>query len=145
MKEIFNNILIPYNGCKGSQKAFKKAIKLAQLTQSKITVLTCVEGRSVFGFLKPKSKKQEFEHEKKSIIKEYEHLESYAKSHNISLDFKILKSDLPYETILEFADSNDIDLIVLGINSRSTYERIHYPHTVENIVKSFQGTLLIIN
>ena len=51
MKEIFKNILIPYNGCKGSQKAFKKAIKLAQLTQSKITVLTCVEGRSVFGFL----------------------------------------------------------------------------------------------
>ena len=61
MNKIFEHILVPYNGCPGSQKAFKKAIDLTQLTNSKITILTCLEDRATFGLFKTKTQKQEFE------------------------------------------------------------------------------------
>ena len=42
MTKVFEHILVPFNGCPGSQKAFKKAIELSRLTKSKLTILTCM-------------------------------------------------------------------------------------------------------
>ena len=61
MSKNFENILVPYNGTAGSEKAFKKAISLAHSINAKITIITCLEERNTFGFFKTKTSKQEFE------------------------------------------------------------------------------------
>lgn len=145
MNKIFEHILVPYNGCPGSQKAFKKAIELAQLTNSEITILTCLEDRATFGLFKTKTQKQEFEKEHKLVTQEHLKLEEYAKKKNISLKSKITKSDMASHTILEFADKQDVDLIVMGMKKRIRYERTHYPSTIEDVSKNFHGAILILN
>ena len=63
MTKIFEHILVPYNGTAGSEKAFRKAISLAETIQAKIMLLTCLEERPTFGFFKTKASKREFEKE----------------------------------------------------------------------------------
>lgn len=145
MKEIFEHILVPYNGCPGSQKAFKKAIDLTQLTNSKITILTCLEDRTTFGLFKTKTQKQEYEKEQELVTQEHLKLKEYAKKKNISLDSKITKSDMASHSILEFADKHKIDLIVMGMKNRTRYEKTHYPSTIEDVSKNFHGAILILN
>ena len=142
---IFKNILLPYNGTKGSQKAFKKAVTLAQLTKSKLTILTCLEECSTFGLFKTKANRQNFERERKHVILEHAKLDEYAKKHRVSPSFKIIKSSIASRTILEYAEKHKTDLIVLGRKKMTRYEKIHFPSTIEDISKNFDGALLIIN
>ncbi len=144
MRKIFEHILIPYNGCAGSKKAFKKSIELAKLTKSKITIFTCLEERSTFGLFKTKTNKQEFEREHKLVIQEHAKLEKYAKQYDVSTHSKIVKSNMASHAILEFVEKHNIDLIVMGMKKRVGYEK-HYPSTIENVLKNFQGSILILN
>jgi len=145
MTKTFVHILVPYNGCPGSQKAFKKAVALTQLTKSKLTILTCVEDRTTFGLFKTKTNKEEFEKERKLVTQEHAKLEKYAKNYDVLPLFKITQSNMPAQDILEFATKHNVDLIVMGMKNRTRYEKMHYPSTVEDVSKNFQGGILILN
>ena len=146
MSTIFEHILVPYNGTSGSQKAFKKAVTLAQITKAKITIFTCLEERSTFGLFKTKTNKNEYEHESKIITQNHIELEKYAKKCNVLPNFKIIKNNVASHAILEFAEKCDVDLIVMGKTKFvSHYEKMYYPTTIENVSKNFHGAILILN
>ena len=145
MNKVFKHILVPYNGCPGSQKAFKKAVELTQLAKSKLTILTCMEDKATFGLFKTKTNKEEFEKERKLVIQEHVKLEKYAENLDVSPIFKITKSSMPARDILEFATKHNVDLIVMGMRNRTRYEKTHYPSTMEDVSKNFQNGILILN
>ncbi|MDH5569082.1 MAG: universal stress protein [Nitrosopumilus sp.] len=146
MNVTFQHILVPYNGTSGSQKAFKKAVALAELTKSKITVLTCLEERSTFGLFKTKTNKKDFDNEYKLVTQEHVKLKKYSSQHGVSPGFKIIKSNVASHEILEFAEKNKIDLIIMGKKNFATrFEKTHYHSTIEDISKNFQGAILILN
>ena len=136
---------MPYNGCAGSQKSFKKAIGLAKVIEAKITILTCLEDRSTFGLFKSKTDKKELEKERKIVEREHLKLEKDAEKHNVLLNFKIIKSNEPAHTILEYAEKHNIDLIVMGMRHKTKYEKMHYPSTIQDVSKNFDGAILILN
>ena len=145
MNKNFEHILVPYNGTSGSQKAFKKAIGLSQLTNAKITVLTCLEERPTFGFFKTKTSKQEFEKERKLVEKQHLELEKFAKKHNISFSSKTVKNGLASMKILEFTKKYDVDLIIMTKTKlSSTYEKMHYQSTIENVFRNSHCPILIL-
>jgi len=80
MSTAFQHILVPYNGTSGSQKAFKKAVALAELTKSKTTVLTRLEERSTFGLFKTKTNKKDFDNEYKLVTQEHGNLKKIRQS-----------------------------------------------------------------
>ena len=145
MTETFDHILVPYNGCAGSQKAFKKAVMLSKVIQSKITVLTCIEERSTFGLFKTKTDKQELEKEQKAVMNDHLTLDKYAKKHAVSPMFKIIKNDMAAHAILEYAEKHGVDLIIMGMRNKTKYEKMHYPSTIEDVSKNFRGAVLILN
>ena len=145
MTKAFENILVPYNGNTGSDKAFKKAISLAPLIHAKITILTCLEERPTFGFFKTKTSKQEFEKERKLVEIKHLKLEKFANEHNVSCDSKIVKNGLPSTKILEFAKQHNIDLIITTRTKfSSNYEKQHYHSTVENMFRNTPCPILIL-
>ena len=145
MNKNFEHILVPYNGTSGSQKAFKKAIGLSQLTNAKITVLTCLEERPTFGFFKTKTSKQEFEKELKLVEKQHLELEKFAKKNNISFSSKTVKNGLASMKILEFTKKHDVDLIIMTKTKlSSTYEKMHYQSTIENVFRNSHCPILIL-
>lgn len=145
MTKVFKHILVPYNGCPGSQKAFKKAVELTQLTESKLTILTCMEDRATFGLFKTKTNREEFEKEHKLVTQEHAKLEKYAQNYDVSPLFKIVKSSMPAQDILEFATKHNADLIIMGMRNRTRLEKRHYPSTIEDVSKNFQDGILILN
>ena len=146
MSVTFQHMLVPYNGTSGSQKAFKKAVALTKLTKSKITVLTCLEERSTFGLFKTKTNKQDFDNEYNLVTQEHIKLKKYSSQHEVSPNFKIIKSNVASHEILEFAEKNNIDLIIMGKKKFATrYEKTHYHSTIEDISKNFQGAVLILS
>jgi len=145
MTKTFEHILVPYNGTAGSEKAFRKAISLAEIVQAKITLLTCLEERQTFGFFKTKASKQEFEKECKIIEKQQLTLEKFAKEHNVSCGSKIVKNGLPSTKILEFAKHHNVDLIITTRTKHSShYEKQHYHSTVENMFRNSPCPILIL-
>ena len=145
MAKIFDHVLIPYNGTSGSQKAFRKAISLASLIDTKITVLTCLEERPTFGFFKTKTSKQEFEKERKMVEKQHLELEKLAKNHGISFSSRIVKNGLASMRILEFAKQYEVDLIIMTKTKISSiYEKQHYQSTIENVFRNGHCPVLIL-
>ena len=145
MARTFEQILIPYNGTTGSNKAFRKAISLTSAIQVKITVLTCLEERPTFGFFKTKTSKQEFEKERKLVEKQHLELEKFAKSHDVSFSSKIVKNGWASTKILEFAKQHDVDLIIMTKTKLSSrYEKQHYQSTIENVFRNAHCPILIL-
>ena len=145
MTKTFEHILVPYNGNAGSEKAFRKAISLASSIQAKVTILTCLEERSTFGFFKTKTSKQEFEKERKLVEKQHLKLEKFAKEHDVSCDPKIAKNGMPSVKILEFAKQHNADLIITTRTKLSSrYEKQHYHSTVENMFRNAPCPILIL-
>ena len=146
MTKTFDHILIPYNGTPGSQKGFKTAVALAQVIKAKITVLTCLEERPVFGFFKTKTSRQEFEKECNFVQKQHKELEEFAGEHDVVFDSKIVKNGMVSVKILEFAKQHDdVDLIIMTktkISSR--YERQYYQSTLENVFRNAHCPILIL-
>ena len=145
MTKTFDHILVPYNGTSGSQKGFRKAVALAQVTNAKITIVTCLEERPVFGFFKTKTSRQEFEKECRFVQKQHDELEEFAKEHNVVFDSKIVKNGLASTKILEYAKKHDIDLIIMAKKKiSSSYEKIHYQSTIENVFRNTHCPVLIL-
>jgi len=145
MTKTFEHILVPYNGTTGSEKAFRKATSLASSIQAKITVLTCLEERSTFGFFKTKTSKQEFEKEHKLVEKQHLKLEKFAKEHDVSCSSKIVKNGLASTKILAFAKQHDVDLIMMTKTKiTSSYEKLHYQSTIENVFRNALCPILIL-
>ena len=145
MSKSFENILVPYNGTTGSEKAFKKAVSLASSINSKITIITCLEERNTFGFFKTKTSKQEFEKESQAVQKQYLKLEKFAKDNDIPCNTKIIKNGLPSTRILEFAKQHEIDLIITTRTKLSSrIEKQYYHSTVENMFRNAPCPILIL-
>ena len=145
MSKTFENILVPYNGTTSSEKAFRKAISLASAIEAKITVLTCLEERSTFGFFKTKTSKQEFEKERKLVEKQHLKLKKFAKDHNVSCGSKIVKNGLASTKILEFAKQHNVDLIIATKTKLSShYEKQHYHSTIENVFRNAPCPILVL-
>ncbi|MDH3341002.1 MAG: universal stress protein [Nitrosopumilus sp.] len=144
MSSVFNHILVPCNWTPGAQKAFKKAVKLAEICQAKITILTCLEDCRTFGFFKTKASKQEFEKERRLLEKQHTDMKNLA-SRFVLVDSKIVKNGKASEKILEFADRHNADLIILGKKKHSThYEKMHYHSTMESIFRNARCAILIV-
>ena len=145
MIKTFEHILVPYNGTKNSETAFKKAISLASLNNARITIITCLEERNTFGFFKTKTSKQEFQKERKMVEKQHLKLEKFGEENNISCSSKITKNGLASTRILEFTKQHNVDLIVIKrtkISSR--YEKQYHHSTVENIFRNASCPILIL-
>lgn len=144
MAKTFEHILVSYNGTAGSEKAFRKAVSLAESIQAKITLLTCLEERQTFGFFKTKASKQEFEKECKVVEKQQLKLERFAKEHDVLCDSKIVKNGLASTKILEFTEQHKIDLIITTRTKLSHYEKQYYHSTVENMFRNSPCPILIL-
>ena len=145
MAKTFEHILVPYNGTAGSHKAFRKAVSLASSIQAKITVLTCLEERPTFGFFKTKTSKQEFEKERKLVERQQLELEKNAKGHGISFSSKIVKNGLASVQIIDFAKKHEVDLIIMAKTKlSSSYEKLHYHSTIENVFRNARCPILIL-
>lgn len=145
MKNEFNfeNILVPYNASPGAESGLKAAIDFAKKVNGHITLITCIENESILSFFK-KDKKAKFEEQKSIIENELKKIESKIKELIKPVKHVVLKSSFAPETIINHAEKNNIDVVIIGQTKLSKMEAKYHESMSMYLTKGLKCPLLIV-
>jgi nucleotide-binding universal stress UspA family protein len=141
----FEKILVPYDASSYANHAFDDALKIAEKFGSKITVLT-VLGTKVeqsTGISLDRAIEIQDEHED-AATKIMKDLEGLAKEKGVECYFKIIFEPSPSKGIVNFSNSNSMDLIVIGSHGRSGIKKALLGSVASGVVEHANCPVLII-
>ena len=125
--EKFSKILVAVDGSEQSMRAAEYAIELAKKYSAELTALTVSHiPLSSYGFgSRPDAVKHVKERRKLESKEWFLDIEQAAKEKNISLKTDLIDSQMSIEgTIVEYAESQHIDLILIGTTGRSGFKKL---------------------
>ena len=143
---LFKNILVPYDGSKCSDHAFNVAIDVAKKYNSKITIVTCLEKDFRTPWYGPDSRVNDtiLKKEKKAVDKNFSSLEKVAKKSKVSISSKIMVIQSIVKSLLSFATSQRIDLIVMGSHGRTGFDRLLLGSVANGITQRAHCPVLVV-
>ncbi len=122
---MFSNILVPFDLSNQSIHAFKTALDIAKKYNSKITLLTCLEGDAWHHkFYDSSADNEIIKKQKKAILAHIAKVEPLAKKANIVIKSQIFKSTSVVKDIVTYAKSRKIDLIVMSSHGRTGVDKL---------------------
>ncbi len=141
----FKQILVPYDASSYANHAFDDALKIAEKFGSKITVLTVlgtkVEQSAGISLESAIEIQDEHEDAATKILKD---LEMLSKEKGVDFSFKVIFEQSPYKGIVNFSDSNSMDLIVMGSHGRSGIKKTLLGSVASGVVEHANCPVLII-
>jgi len=142
---MFSNILVPFDLSNQSIHAFKTALDIAKKYNSKITILTCLEGDAWHHkFYDSRADNELIKKQKQVALSHIAKLESMAKKSNISLKSQILKSTSVVKDIITFSKSRKFDLIVMGSHGRTGVDKLILGSIANGISQKASCPVLIV-
>lgn len=142
---MYKKILLPTDGSKYSQKAEKHAIFLAEKTGAEILALSVIENNFSIGL--PDDTVDEIN----QLLKE-ETKENLGKVNDLKdqLDDNVkitslIKEGSPAAAILDVAEEENVDLIVIGSSGKSGFDRFLMGSVATKVVKSAKCSVLVVN
>lgn len=121
------------------------ALDIAKKYQSKITLLTCLEGDAWHH--KYYDSRADFElikKQRKVTKKHLEKLESIAKKNNMSVKSHILTSQSVVNDIVTFAKSRKHDLIVIGSHGKTGFDKLLLGSVANGVSQKTKCPILIV-
>ena len=118
-------ILVPFDGSEFSQKAFEKGLEIAEKFESNLIVLTVIQSKISDSTGMSLERVQEIQDEQEdaatTMLKK---LESQANTKNVSFSMEIIHNPSAPDGITVFAESNNVDLIVIGSHGRTGFRKL---------------------
>ncbi len=141
----FQNILVPFDLSSPSNKAFKVALDLAQKYDSKITLITCVEGDAWHHkFYDARADTQLLKAQTKVAKKYMEKLEATANKVDVKIKLQIIKSTSVAKDIATFAKSRKMDLIVISSHGRTGFDKLVLGSVANGVIQRTSVPVLLI-
>ena len=142
---MFKNILVPFDLSVQSTRSFKVALDLAKNYNSKITLLTCLEGDAWHHKYYDARADSELIKKQKKVTKEHlKKLESLADKNNISVKSQILTSKSVVNDVVTFAKSRKHDLIVIGSHGRTGFDKLLLGSVANGVSQKSTCPILIV-
>ena len=151
MKSLFSKILVPMDGSDYSFKAAEYAIDIARRYESEITLISIVASRvrygassGIFGAIPPSYLKR-YENEAKKWFNRV-----LVKVKNDGSKVKKIKTDVIttplsiVSTILQYAQKDDADLIVLGTRGITGFKKMLVGSVASGVVAYAHCPVLVI-
>jgi len=117
--------LVPFDGSEFSQKAFEKGLEIADKFESNLIVLTVIQSKISDSTGMSLERVQEIQDEQEddatAMLKK---LESQANAKNVSFSMEIIHNPSAPDGITVFAESNNVDLIVIGSHGRTGFRKL---------------------
>lgn len=142
---IYRKILVATDGSESVRKAVEAAIKLAKISEAKLYAVYVIAsgGHSVpipkdAGF--ERATLEYFRTEGKEATA---YVEKSGEVAGIEVESIILEGN-PAEEIVDFAEKNDIDLIVMGTLGRTGIQRFLLGSVAENVVRHSKKSVLVV-
>ena len=142
---LFKNILVPFDLSSPSRHAFKIALDIAQKYDSKITLLTCVEGDAWHHkFYDARADSELLKKQTKAAKKQMEKLEVAANKVDVKIKLQILKSNSVVKDITTFAKSRKMDLIVISSHSKSGLDKLILGSVANGVIQRTRTPVLLL-
>ena len=142
---MFQNILVPFDLSTQSTRAFKVALDIAKNYNSKMTLLTCLEGDAwQHKFYDSRADAELLKKQKKVTEKYVEKLESLADKNKVTVKSQIIKSKSVVNDIVTFAKSRKHDLIVIGSHGRTGFDKVLLGSVANGVSQKTSCPILIV-
>jgi nucleotide-binding universal stress UspA family protein len=141
--QIFSKLLVPIDGSEPSFHAARVAINIANKFNSEIIVLFVVvspsksEYANLTGLVTPKQIDMIIENAKKESKKWFNRIEDIVRemNSNIKVSTKVILTGIAvYGEIIQYAQEENIDLIVIGTRGRSGIKKLLLGSTASGVV-----------
>jgi nucleotide-binding universal stress UspA family protein len=140
---LYRNILIATDGSENSQRAISCGIETAKLSGATVHALYVVDTPSIISETWTAGK--EMVHE--LIIREGKKVLSKVKKiiEDSGVEVKeVLLEGYPSEEIINFAENNNMDLIVMGTLGKTGLERFLVGSVAENVIRNSKVPVMVI-
>lgn len=142
---MFTNILVPFDLSNQSTHAFKTALDIANKYNSKITLLTCLEGDAWHHkFYDARADDELIKKQRKVTLARISKLEALAKKTNIKIKSQIIRSTSVVKDITNYAKSRKFDLIVMGSHGRAGVDKLILGSVANGVTQKASCPVLII-
>ncbi len=143
---MYKKILLPTDGSKFSENAEKHALFLAEKTGAEIIAVSVIENSFSIGL-----PSEDTIHEINQLLKE----ETKANLNKVTalkdeMDSNIkitsvIREGSPAAVILDVAEEENVDLIVIGSSGKSGFDRFLMGSVATKVVKSASCSVLVVN
>lgn len=137
--------MVPFDGSGYSQKAFEKALEIAEKFESKLIAMTVVQSKISDSAGISLERLQEIQDEEENtatiMLKK---LEDQTNAKNISFSIAIIHNPSSSDGIVTFAEKNNSDLIVMGSHGRTGFRKIVLGSVANGVLGRAKCPVLII-
>ncbi|AKB54918.1 MULTISPECIES: universal stress protein [Methanosarcina] len=143
---VFRNIMVATDGSERVRKAIFTAVEVAKLSEAKLYAVHVIELGGYDSLIQSRSKEWN-EAIKDQLIAEGKDATSYVenvgRAANVKVESVILEGN-PAEEIVDFAEENDIGLIVIGTQGRTGVHRFLIGSVAENVIRQSNVRVLVV-
>ncbi len=141
---IFRKIMIATDGSELVKRAVDLAIEIAKLSEAKLYAVHVIalEGNSIIHSRDEEQKKALKEQLIVEGKKATDYVENIGRTANVGVESTILEGK-PANEIIDFAEKNDIDLIVVGTHGKTGIQKFLIGSVSENVVMHSERAVLV--
>ena len=144
---IFTNIMVATDGSELARKAVDSAVKLAQINKAKLyAVHVIAPGETKVTQHDPRDAEWE-KHMQEHLMEQgrgaTKYVETAGKIVNVVVDPVILEGN-PADEIVNFAEKNDIELIIIGTLGKTGVQRFLLGSVAENVIRYSKVPVLVV-
>ena len=143
----FSKILVAMDGSEQSMQAAAYAIELANKYNAQLIALTVSHvPLSSYGLgSRPDAVKHDKEKEMLESKQWFRNIEEAGIQHNVSLKTDLIDSQMSVEgTIVEYAESKGVDLIVIGTSGRSGFKKLLLGSVASGVVNYSTCPVMVV-
>ena len=147
---MYKHIMLPVEGDELSSKAVNECFTLAKAIGAKVTVLHVVPHVNMHvpvGFtsdIVETLKKQREDEGVKNGERMLAEVEASAKASGVSFDNVVVVGDNPYEQIIDKAEENDCDLIMMASHARRGLDAMIFGSETVRVLKHTKIPVLVV-
>ncbi len=141
--ELYRNILIATDGSEQNKKAVSYGIELARLSEAKVYVAYVVDTAAFASIPMDAGWEMMYEILEKEGKDVASTVEALVMEAGLEVESMVLEGH-PSHEIIEFAENNDIDLIVMGTLGKSGLDRFLLGSVADKVTRNSKVPVLVI-
>jgi len=141
--ELYRRILITTDGSEPNKKAVSYGIELARLSGAKLNVVYVVDTAAFASVPMDAGWEMMYELLQKEGNEAIQQIVDDAKASGIDIEGSLLEGH-PSQEIIEFAQKNDIDVVVLGTLGKGGLDRFLLGSVAEKVTRNSKVPVLVV-
>ncbi|GGK70586.1 universal stress protein [Haloarcula sebkhae] len=136
MSQTINSILVPTDGSDGAQIGARRGIDLAATIGADLHVLSAVDTRDIEPDLNSDGQTDREQLLEEEAERAVDSIARLARAHLSGHITTAVESGIPFQAINDYVDARDIDLIVMGTQGRTGFERVVLGSVAEKTLRT---------